>query len=53
MRVFHLKKNPLFCPTVNIDKLWTLVSEGTRNKYKDSKDKCPVIDVTKAGYFKV
>ena len=53
MRVFHLKKNPLFNPTVNLDKLWSLVSEETRKKYATVKDKVPVIDVTKAGFFKV
>mmetsp|Transcript_15230 Transcript_15230/g.47798 ORF Transcript_15230/g.47798 Transcript_15230/m.47798 type:complete len:88 (+) Transcript_15230:29-292(+) len=30
IRVFHLKKNPKHCPSVNIDKLWSLVSEETR-----------------------
>ena len=52
MRVFHEKKNPKFRPSVNLDKIWSLVSEETRKKeYKDNK--VPVIDVTKAGYFKV
>jgi len=53
MRHFHLKRNQYFCPVVNIDKLWSLVSEETRKKYATVKDKVPVIDVTKAGYFKV
>jgi large subunit ribosomal protein L27Ae len=53
MRVFHLKKNPNFRPEINLDKLWSLVSEETRKKYKTSKDKVPVIDVGKAGFFKV
>uniref|UniRef100_A0A673SMQ0 Large ribosomal subunit protein uL15 n=1 Tax=Suricata suricatta TaxID=37032 RepID=A0A673SMQ0_SURSU len=30
MRHYHLKRNQSFCPTVNLDKLWTLVSEQTR-----------------------
>ncbi|CAB4060405.1 RRP40 [Lepeophtheirus salmonis] len=34
-------------------KLWSLVSEQTREKYAKDKKKAPVIDVTKAGYFKV
>ncbi|CAO2623538.1 60S ribosomal protein L27a [Lemmus lemmus] len=25
MRHYHLKRNQSFCPTVNLDKLWTLV----------------------------
>nr|AGE89255.1 ribosomal protein L27Ae [Cryptocaryon irritans] len=53
MRKFHLKRNTIWCPIVNLDKLWTLVSEETRRKYSDSKDKVAVIDVTKAGYSKV
>ncbi|KAL4477503.1 hypothetical protein ABPG74_002653 [Tetrahymena malaccensis] len=53
MRTFHLKKNPLHCPVVNIDKLWSLVSDATREKYAQDKKKVPVIDVTKAGFFKV
>lgn len=52
-RHFHLKRNQYFCPVVNIDKLWTLVSEQTRKNYATRKDKAPVIDVTKAGYHKV
>merc|ERR1739838_405658 len=53
MRVFHLQRNWKFCPTVNTDKLWSLVSEETRKAAEKSKDKAPVIDVTKSGYFKV
>ena len=30
-----------------------MVTEETRKKYATVKDKAPVIDVTKAGYFKV
>jgi large subunit ribosomal protein L27Ae len=33
--------------------LWSLVTDETREKYAKSKDKAAVIDVTKAGYFKV
>lgn len=54
MRHFHLTRNKYYCPTVNIDKLWSLVSEETRLKAKENKNgKVPVIDVTKSGYFKV
>ncbi len=71
IRTFHLNKNAHFCPVVNVDKLWSLVSEETRKKYSTVKDKAiklfllkflifiiqkkqaPVIDVTKAGFFKV
>ncbi|TEA40461.1 hypothetical protein DBR06_SOUSAS19310004, partial [Sousa chinensis] len=30
MRHYHLKRNQSFCPTGNLGKLWTLVSEQTR-----------------------
>merc|ERR1719511_422940 len=43
-------------PAVNLDKLWSLVSEQTRLQYADekkAKGKAPVIDVSRAGYFKV
>merc|ERR1712224_1059089 len=52
MRKFHLYRNWKFCLTINVDKLWSLVSLDTRNKV--NKDKTvPVIDVTKSGFFKV
>merc|ERR1712146_421791 len=45
------------CPVVNLDRLWTLVSEQTRTEYQKeevkAKGKVPVIDVTQAGFFKV
>ncbi len=48
MRHFHLTQQKYFCPTVNVDKLWSLVSEQTRTIFKDKTDKAPVIDVVKA-----
>ncbi|XP_074660316.1 large ribosomal subunit protein uL15-like isoform X2 [Tubulanus polymorphus] len=56
MRHFHKTTQKFYCPTVNLDKLWSLVTENTRNTYlaKEKKtEKAPVIDVVKAGYFKV
>jgi len=57
MRHFHLKKNPYFCPSLNIDKVWSLVTEQTYQKYSNpetnKEGKAPIIDVTRAGYFKV
>merc|ERR1712149_104738 len=57
MRHFHKTSNQYFCPVVNLDRLWTLVSEQTRTEYQKeevkAKGKVPVIDVTQAGYFKV
>lgn len=54
MRNFHLRKNHYWKPCINLDKLWSLVTEQTREKYKDDPEgKAPVIDVVRAGYFKV
>lgn len=48
-----MTKNKFFCPTINVDKLWTLVPEEMRLENKDKKDVAPVVDVTDQGYFKV
>ncbi|CAG0893190.1 unnamed protein product, partial [Darwinula stevensoni] len=54
MRNFHIRPNKKWCPIINLDKLWSLVTEQTRKTYKDNKDgKAPVIDVVRAGYYKV
>mmetsp|Transcript_83296 Transcript_83296/g.240692 ORF Transcript_83296/g.240692 Transcript_83296/m.240692 type:complete len:91 (-) Transcript_83296:48-320(-) len=53
MRNFHFIKHGKVIPTVNVEKLWSLVSEQTRTYYKEHTDKAPVIDVVKAGYMKV
>jgi len=55
MRYFHKQNHGanMYCPTVNLDKLWSLVSDKTREVYADKTDKAPVIDCVKAGYFKV
>ncbi|XP_041527575.1 60S ribosomal protein L27a-like [Microtus oregoni] len=54
MRHYHLKRNQSFCPTVNLDKLWTLVSEQTRvNADKNKTGVAPIIDVVRSGYYKV
>ncbi|KAK6123547.1 hypothetical protein DH2020_042695 [Rehmannia glutinosa] len=44
-------RNKFFCPTVNIDKLWSMVPQDVKDKA--SKDNAPLIDVTQFGYFKV
>eukprot|EP00448_Togula_jolla_P019403 CAMPEP_0170590222 /NCGR_PEP_ID=MMETSP0224-20130122/11755_1 /TAXON_ID=285029 /ORGANISM="Togula jolla, Strain CCCM 725" /LENGTH=145 /DNA_ID=CAMNT_0010914005 /DNA_START=66 /DNA_END=503 /DNA_ORIENTATION=- len=51
MRNFHLVKKVI--KTIDVCKLWSLVSERTRLHYKDRTDKAPVIDIMKAGYSKV
>jgi large subunit ribosomal protein L27Ae len=53
IRVFNLQRNRLHAPSINIDRVWTLLTEQSRKVYADNKDRVPVIDVTKAGYFKV
>jgi hypothetical protein len=47
MRRFHYKRNPDFCPTINIDRLWSLVPEGVYEKSQAGSEEAPVIDVTK------
>ncbi len=53
MRTFHLKRHLAHCPTVNVDRLWSLLPEGVYEKAKAGSDLTPVLDVTKLGYFKV
>ncbi|CAO2583919.1 60S ribosomal protein L27a [Lemmus lemmus] len=55
MRHYHLKWNQSFCPTVNLDKLWTLVSEQTWVNAAKNKTGVlfPIIDVAGSGYCKV
>ncbi|KAJ8023955.1 60S ribosomal protein L27a [Holothuria leucospilota] len=53
MRYFHMTRNKFYRPAINLDKLWSLVSEQTRQHYAKVKDKAPVIDVVQAGYYKV
>uniref|UniRef100_A0A2I3T7C5 Large ribosomal subunit protein uL15 n=1 Tax=Pan troglodytes TaxID=9598 RepID=A0A2I3T7C5_PANTR len=43
---YHLKRNQSFCPTVSLDKLWTLVSEQTwANAAENKTGAAPIIDV--------
>ena len=53
IRVFNLQRNHDHSPTINIDKVWTLLTDNSRKLYAANKDRVPVIDVTKAGFFKV
>ena len=54
MRYYHKTKNQFHCPTVNVDTLWTLLSEQHRDKVLHKPtEKVPVIDVSRKGYFKV
>ena len=54
MRYFHKSKSLFHCPTVNVEKLWSLVGEDVFAAAKDAKDgKAPVIDITAYGYHKL
>lgn len=48
MRVFNMNRSKQYCPTINLDRIWSLVSEQTREHYKDKKDVAPVIDCGRA-----
>ncbi|XP_057589175.1 60S ribosomal protein L27a-like [Hippopotamus amphibius kiboko] len=54
VRHYHLKGDQSFCPTVNLDKLWTLVSKQPWvNAAKNKTGAAPIIDVVRSGYYKV
>merc|ERR1711915_1080877 len=57
MRHFHKTKNSYHCPTVNLDRIWTLVPSTVREEFGKTevaaKGVVPVIDVTQSGFFKV
>ena len=53
MRHFHLMRNQYHNPTINVSKLWSLVSEEARKNATKDANKAVVIDVVKSGYFKV
>ena len=49
MRYFHKTQNKFFRPVINVDKLWSLVSEQTRTRYASDPDgKAPVIDCVRS-----
>lgn len=53
MRHFHLTHQAKHRPIVNLDTLWTLVSEQTRKTAAKNTKVVPVIDTRRAGYGKV
>eukprot|EP01083_Nonionella_stella_P104400 299161_1 len=57
MRFFHKKKNQFHCPTLNLDRLWSVVSEQTVEQSKKLKEsgssRAVIIDLSRAGYHKV
>ncbi|KAK4657291.1 60S ribosomal protein L28 [Podospora pseudocomata] len=52
---FHLLRNHEWAPTINIEKLWSLVPLETRDKYVSGAktDSAPVIDLLANGYAKL
>ncbi|KAJ2635770.1 60S ribosomal protein L28 [Coemansia sp. RSA 1286] len=53
MRYFHKTKNQYWRPTINVDKIWTLVDAESRAKALENKELAPVVDLVKNGYAKV
>ncbi|CAA3007397.1 60S ribosomal L27a-3-like [Olea europaea subsp. europaea] len=53
MRYFHKLRNKFFCPTVNINKIWSLIPPEVKAQAEMSKESALMIDVTQLGYFKV
>ena len=55
MQNFHNHACMDYCPTINVDRIWSLIPESKRDAFLANKDatKAPVIDVTKYGYSKV
>jgi len=51
MRHFHLTRNQYWRPTINVDKLWSLVPEDQRSG--GDAELAPVIDTLRHGYGKV
>ncbi|KAF8321921.1 uncharacterized protein EI90DRAFT_3146411 [Cantharellus anzutake] len=53
MRYFHLKRNPYWSPTINVDKLWSLVPEEEKAGLSSESEVVPVIDILAHGYSKL
>ncbi|KAJ5219809.1 Helicase-like DEXD box c2 type, partial [Penicillium chermesinum] len=55
MRYFHKTKQQFWKPTINLDKLWSLVPAEKRDAYLSGQknDSAPVIDLLPLGYSKV
>ena len=53
MRQFHVLKNRTFCPTITLDKIFSVAGAGDYEAAKNGGGKAPVIDLVKHGYFKL
>lgn len=52
MRHYHLLRNHYYKPTINVDRLWSLVSEQEQN-ISLPQGTAVVVDTLQAGYSKV
>ena len=53
MRYFHRTTQQFHTPTINLDKVWSLVSAETKKAASEKKGEALVIDVLNNGYYKV
>lgn len=53
MRHFHYTRNMHHNPTINVDKLWTLVPEEHKKDLTTDSEVVPVLDLVRLGYSKV
>lgn len=53
MNRYRVHYNRTWSKTINLDKLWTLLSENARKQFTGEGKSAPVIDVTKNGFDKV
>jgi large subunit ribosomal protein L27Ae len=53
MRQFHVLRTRTFCPTINLDKIFSVAGPGFYEAAKNGDGKAPVIDLVKLGYFKL
>ncbi|KAG9037791.1 60S ribosomal protein L28 [Tulasnella sp. JGI-2019a] len=53
MRHFHLLRNQIWRPVINVEKLWTLVPKEEMAKHKPDSNVVPVIDTLRHGFGKV
>ncbi|XP_074092377.1 large ribosomal subunit protein uL15-like [Macrotis lagotis] len=52
--IIQVTSDQSYCPTVNLDKLWTLVSEQARiNMAKTQEGRAPIIDAVRWGYYRL
>ena len=53
MRHFHLNREAMYCPTMNLDEVWSLVPAEVREQAAKDTSKAPMIDLTQHGVFKL